>query len=101
MVTYHENFLLVERIDVSSLFTNVPCDLVLKSLDRRCQLIHNNCRIPFDEIINCTKCLFENTYFTFNNNIYLQIFGTPMGSPISPLFADIVMDDLENDCLRI
>ena len=35
-------------LDVTSLFTNVPCDLVLKSLDRRCQLIHNNCRIPFD-----------------------------------------------------
>ena len=31
----------------------------------------------------------------------MQIFGTPMGSPISPLFADIVIDDLENDCLRI
>ena len=88
-------------LDVSSIFTNVPCDLVLKSLERRCQLIHNNCRIPFDEIIKCTKFLFENTYFTFNNNIYLQIFGTPMGSPISPLFADIVMEDLENDCLRI
>ena len=56
-------------LDVSSLFTNVPCDLVLKSLDRRCQLIHNNCRIPFNEIINCTKFLFENTYFTFNNNV--------------------------------
>ena len=26
---------------------------------------------------------------------------SPMGSPISPLFADIIMDDLENDCLRI
>ena len=24
-----------------------------------------------------------------------------MGSPISPLFADIVMDDLETDCLKI
>ena len=24
-----------------------------------------------------------------------------MGSPISPLFADMVMDDLESDCLRI
>ena len=88
-------------LDVSSLFTNVPCDLVLKSLDRRCQLIRNNCRIPFDEIISCTKFLFENTYFTFNNNIYLRIFGTPMGSPISPLFADIVIDDLDNDCLQI
>ena len=31
----------------------------------------------------------------------MQIFGTPMGLPISPLFADIVMDGLENDCLRI
>ena len=29
------------------------------------------------------------------------MFGTPMGSPISPLFADIVMNDLENNCLRI
>ena len=34
-------------------------------------------------------------------NFLNKFFGTPMGSPISPLFADIVMDDLENDCLRI
>ena len=40
-------------------------------------------------------------FFTFNNNVYSQIFGTLIGSSISPLFADIVMDDLENDCLRI
>ena len=83
-------------LEVFSLFTNVPCDLTLKSLDHRCQLIHNKCRILFDEIINFTKFLFENTYFTFNNNVYLKIFGTPMGLPILPLFADIIMD-----CLRI
>ena len=65
-------------LDVSSLFTNVPCDLVLKSLNRRCQLIHNNCRIPFDEIINCTKFLFENTYFTRREKIskIYRKFGT-------------------------
>ena len=96
-----DNDYILLSLDVSSLFTNVPCDLVLKSLDRRCQLIHNNFRILIDEIIKCTKFFFENTYFTFNNDIYLQIFGTPMGSPISPLFADIIMDDLENHCLRI
>ena len=61
-------------LDVSSLFTNVPCDLVLKNVGRRCHLIHNNCRIPFDEIINCTKFLFANTHFPSNNNVYLQAF---------------------------
>ena len=35
-----------------------------------------------------------------NNKYYRQIFGTPMGSPISPFFADIVMDDLEKICLE-
>ena len=98
--SFDDNHVLLS-LDVSSLFTNVRYDLVLKNFDRRCQLIHNNCRIPFDEIINCTKFLFEKIYFTFNNNIYSQIFGTSMGSPISALFADIVMDELENDCLRI
>ena len=57
--------------------------------------------ILFDEIINCTKFLFDYTYFTFDDKIYKQIFGTPMGFPISPLFADMVMDDLESDYLRI
>ena len=33
-------------------------------------------------------------YATF----YKQIFGTPMGSPLSSLFVDIVMEDLEIDC---
>lgn len=41
----------------------------------------------------------ENTYFQFNNVYYKQIFGTPMGSPVSLIFADIVMPDLERDCL--
>ena len=88
-------------LDVTSLFTNIPLQLVLDSIDRRFDSIHNRCKIPFNEIITCTKFLFSNTFFSFNNNFYRQIDGTPMGSPISPLFADIVMDDLETDCLKI
>ena len=88
-------------LNVSLLFTNIPCDLILESLERRCHHIHNNFNIPFNKIINCNKFLFDNTYFTFNDKIYKQIFGTPMGSPISSLFANIVIDDFENDCLRI
>ena len=82
-------------LDVSSLFTSIQSKLVLESLEKRCLLIHQNCKIPFNEIVNCSKFLFENTFFSFNGSVYQQIEGTPMGSPISPLFADIVMDELE------
>ena len=85
-------------LDVASLFTNVSCTLVIRSLERRIDSIRKYCKIPFEDIIEYTKFLFDNTYFTFNGEIFKQIFGTPMGSPISPLFADMVMDDLESDC---
>ena len=88
-------------LDVQSLFTNVSCELVLKSLDRRYSQINNKCTIPFHMIRDITLFLFDNTYFVFNQIFYKQIFETPMGSPISPLFADIVMDDLETDGLEI
>lgn len=39
----------------------------------------------------------ENCTFTFNDTIYEQIFGSPMGSPMSPVLADLVMESLEED----
>ena len=35
-----------------------------------------------------------------NSTFYEQIFGTPMGSSICGLFADIVMGDLESECFK-
>ena len=72
-------------LDVVSLFTNVSLNLVIQSLEKRASNILNNCKIPFSDIINRPKFLFENVFFTFNNRCYQQIFGTPMGSTISLL----------------
>jgi len=87
-------------LDVVSLFTKVTLEQVLKSLDKRFTQIHGKSKIPFNDIRNLTEFLFENVYFTFNDKIYRQISGTPMGSAISPIFADIVLDDLETACLE-
>lgn len=34
----------------------------------------------------------SNAYFIFNGRVYLQIFGTPMGSSLSPISVELVMD---------
>lgn len=47
----------------------------------------------------CLKLILESTIFIFNNIIYKQIKGNPMGSPLSLPLADIVMIGLENNIL--
>nr|VZI24945.1 unnamed protein product [Spirometra erinaceieuropaei] len=37
----------------------------------------------------------QQTFFTFNGRTYEQIKGTPMGSPISSLVAELVLKELE------
>ena len=42
----------------------------------------------------------KNTFFQYDNEYYHQIFGTPMGSPISPMLVDLVLQDLEEVVLK-
>jgi len=50
--------------------------------------------------VNVIKKILYSTFFMFNNKIYKRKFGTPMGSPVSPIIADIIMDDLETMALN-
>jgi len=51
--------------------------------------------IPEKEFFIALELVLNSTYFTFNGEIYKQNFGTPMGSPLSPIIADLIMQDLE------
>jgi len=86
----------VFSLDVISLFTNIPIDLALESLSNRWKFLSSKTKIPKAEFIEMTKFILNSTYFTFNRKIYKQSFGTPMGSPLSPIIADMVMQDLKN-----
>ncbi|CAB0042187.1 unnamed protein product [Trichogramma brassicae] len=82
-----------------SLFTSIPEELVLTALNRRYTELSQS-RLSFDNIRTTTQFLFQNTFFTFNKICYRQRFSTPMDNPISPLFAHIVMNDLEQWCWK-
>ncbi|XP_071637612.1 uncharacterized protein [Temnothorax longispinosus] len=82
-------------LDVVSLFTNVPTDPVVDSVTKRWNEISKLTDIPLDEFTIAIRLILNSTYFSFNNKVYKQIFGSPMGSPLSPIAADMVMCDLE------
>jgi len=63
--------------------------------------ISKGTKIPKNEFLKALKLILESTYFRFNNIIYKQKFGTPMGSPLSPIIAEIVLQDLEMKALKL
>jgi len=95
-----ENDSFLISLDVVSLFTNIPIDIAVECVERRWDLFSNECKIPKDEFLGAIRLVLNSSFFTFDNVFYNQTFGTPMGSPLSPIIADIVMQDLENSVLN-
>lgn len=94
------NFSLIS-LDVVSLFTNVSTDLAVDSIEKRWELISTSTSISLEEFIKAVRMILNFTFFSFNNVFYEQIFDTPMGAPLSPIIADLVMQDLEESALKL
>ena len=94
-----EGYMLVS-LDVISLFTNIPNELVYKAIHNKWFQIKKFTTLPKSEFIKGIKMVLENCTFSFNDIIYEQIFGSPMGSPMSPVIADLVMEILEEESIK-
>ena len=117
--------LIMASFDVKSLFTNIPLketiDIIIFELFENpesvvsidisesgekflsCQLLDND-----NEICNFNKTAFRNflelatldNHFFFNKEIYKQVDGVAMGSPLGPTLANVFMCHMEKKWLQ-
>lgn len=86
--------------DVISLFTNIPVHLAIRNIMKKWDKIKEFTKIPSSKFLKILNfCLIENNYFMYADKLFHQVFGMPMGNPLSPTIADIVLDSLFNDTL--
>jgi len=94
-LTLPHNCILVS-FDVENLFPSIPR---LESLDIIGKLLKNSTKLNNSQIECLTllirKCL-NCDFCKFNNVLYKQLEGLPMGSSLSPLIAEIFMNNFEN-----
>ena len=83
---------------VSALFTSVPVDPALKVikdlLEKDPTLKEKTVFLMEDITLLLVFCL-ENTYFSFQGQFYELVKGAAMGSPVSPIVANIYMEYFE------
>ena len=88
--------------DVISLFTKIPVDLAIKVARKRLRqdvTLSQRTSMPIEDIIDLLSFCLNTTYFVFDGIYYQQVFGTAMGSPVSAVIANLVMEDVEQRAL--
>ena len=88
--------------DVSALFTSVPKDpalKVIKDLLEKDPTLKDRTVIGVDDIILLLEFCLKNTYFSFQGQFFEQVEGVAMGSPVSPIIANLYMEHFEQKAL--
>ena len=73
--------------------------LICSAIEKRWTQFYNHTHLSCSEFIESIQFILQSNFFQFNEQFYNQKFGSAMGNPISPILADIVMQDLETYAL--
>lgn len=90
--------------DVVNLFTNILIDealQVMTELLRSNTSLANRTPIPVETICNLAKLCLKSTSFQFENRFYQHRRGAAMGSPLSPIIANLFMEHFQKYCYAI
>ena len=85
-------------MDVASLYTNIGHDegatACFERLEKRISK-----KVPSSTIKKLIKLVLPTDVFRFDNQLYKQIKGTVMGTPMSVNYANLFLDKFENQML--
>ena len=57
--------------------------------------LHLHTKLDTTDIISLLNFVLSNNYFVYNESVYKQIHGCAMGSPVSPVVANLCMEAIE------
>ena len=101
----------VTSFDVSALFTSIPVPTALDVINHLfcediedpepkhkygCSFKCNTIGLEKDEVMQLLKLVLVNCVFTFQDKFFKQLHGATMGSPCSPVVANIYMEYFED-----
>ena len=88
--------------DMKALFTSVPIqpaiDVIKKLLEEDGELQQRS-KMSVNHIICLLEFCLRMIYFTFQGKLYEQQEGAAMGSPISPIVANLFIEDFEKKAI--
>ena len=84
--------------DVKALFTSVSVDpsiIIVKQKLQQDPTFPQRTNMSISQIIILLEFCLKNTYFFFKGKYYEQDHGAAIGSPFSPLIANLFMEEFE------
>ena len=87
-------------LDIVSMYTNITWDLITISIKKRWKLIKKHTFLNYMDFNKAVLLCLDSAYCNYDNNIYKQINGLPMGSPLSATLANIVMEESETKIIN-
>ena len=93
----------ISSYDVKALFTSVPGDPAINKVQQRLTqdpTLSQRTQMSIPKIVTLLVFCLKNTYFLFQGKYYEQVHGAAKGSPISPLIANLFMEEFEANALQ-
>lgn len=88
-------------LDVISMYTNISVEFALECVESRWEEVDLFCPLPKEQFFITLKMCISTTIFQFEDVFYQQISGLAMGGSLSAVMANIVMEHIEGNALRL